>query len=133
MLDTRLYRALQLRNVALEILYSSKGHKFMDCDGIVYRVFRSGDIRIELQLPIRGSSMPFWLEVFWRNQKRLCLIWFAWPGDGGPEILRDTMDAELESELRKIAAADGGSVGIGNYANWRKGKKPAKHLNGATR
>jgi hypothetical protein len=103
MLDTRLYRALQLRNVALEILYSSKGRKFMDCDGIVYRVFRSGDIRIELQLPLVGTSTPFWLEIFRQNQKRLCLIWFADPRrDGNPEILRDTMDCELEDKLRKI-------------------------------
>jgi hypothetical protein len=101
MLDTKLYRAFQLRDLAREIL-KANGHTIMSPDGIFYRRYVEGEIKIELQLPVAGASMPFWLDIWRGDVKVFQIIWFAWHGVGHTEVLIDKLDGELEAALQAV-------------------------------
>jgi hypothetical protein len=94
-------RALQLRDTAKQIL-AAKGDLIMSPDGLFYRRYVDGEIKIELQLPIRGASMPFWLDIWRGDVKVFQIIWFAWHGDGHTEVLIDKLDGELEAALQAV-------------------------------
>ena len=100
MLNSKLCRALQLRELAKNILALHGRLILSAVDGCHFWTISDDEFRIELQPAIACSATPTWLDISRRGRKMFTLIWFSDPRHGATKVLLDEADCDLETELR---------------------------------